>query len=74
VGEQRLDLSAKFSPPTPAGLVRSRLLDLAAHRVVLVLGPAGHGKTTLLGQIAAQFAETVVWYRIDATPRWRRST
>jgi ATP/maltotriose-dependent transcriptional regulator MalT len=69
VGEGRLDLSAKFAPPAPAGLARSRLLDLAAHRVVLVLAPAGHGKTTLLGQIASRFAGTVVWYRIDAADR-----
>ena len=69
VGEGRLDLSAKFAPPAPAGLARGRLLDLAAHRVVLVLAPAGHGKTTLLGQIASRFPGTVVWYRIDAADR-----
>ena len=69
VGEGRLDLSAKFAPPAPAGLARGRLLDLAAHRVVLVLAPAGHGKTTLLGQIASRFAGTVAWYRIDAADR-----
>ena len=63
------DLSAKFAPPVPAGLARSRLLDLAAHRVVLVLAPAGHGKTTLLGQIASRFPGPVVWYRIDAADR-----
>jgi ATP/maltotriose-dependent transcriptional regulator MalT len=34
-----------------------------------VLAPAGHGKTTLLGQIASRFAGTVVWYRIDAADR-----
>src|SRR5690349_9366243 len=69
VGDGRLDLSAKFAPPVPAGLARSRLLDLAAHRVVLVLAPAGHGKTTLLGQIASRFPGPVVWYRIDAADR-----
>jgi DNA-binding SARP family transcriptional activator len=69
VGEGRLDLSAKFAPPAPAGLARSRLLDLGAHRVVLALAPAGHGKTTLLGQMAARFPGTVVWYRIDAADR-----
>ncbi len=69
MGEGRLDLSAKFAPPAPAGLARGRLLDLAAHRVVLVLAPAGHGKTTLLGQIASRFPGTVVWYRIDAADR-----
>ena len=69
MGDGRLDLSAKFAPPVPAGLARSRLLDLAAHRVVLVLAPAGHGKTTLLGQIASRFPGPVVWYRIDAADR-----
>ncbi|HEX5811282.1 MAG TPA: hypothetical protein VFY38_04210, partial [Pseudonocardia sp.] len=69
MGEGRLDLSAKFAPPAPGGLARGRLLDLAAHRVVLVLAPAGHGKTTLLGQIASRFPGTVVWYRIDAADR-----
>jgi DNA-binding SARP family transcriptional activator len=69
VGEGRLDVSAKFAPPAPAGLARGRLLDLGAHRVVLVLAPAGHGKTTLLGQIASRFPGTVVWYRIDAADR-----
>ena len=69
MGEGRLDLSAKFAPPAPAGLARSRLLDLGAHRVVLALAPAGHGKTTLLGQIAARFPGPVVWYRIDAADR-----
>ena len=69
VGEGRLDLSAKFAPPAPGGLARSRLLELGAHRVVLVLAPAGHGKTTLLGQIASRFPGPVVWYRIDAADR-----
>jgi ATP/maltotriose-dependent transcriptional regulator MalT len=64
-----LDLSAKFAPPSPAGLARSRLLELGRHRVVLVLAPAGHGKTTLLGQIASRFPGPVVWYRIDAADR-----
>jgi len=69
VTEQRLDLSAKFIPPEPAGLFRGRLLDVAAHRVGLVLAPAGHGKTTLLGQAASQFDGAVAWYRIDAGDR-----
>ena len=69
MGEGRLDLSAKFAPPAPAGLARGRLLDLGSHRVVLALAPAGHGKTTLLGQIASRFPGTVVWYRIDAADR-----
>ncbi|HVN11599.1 MAG TPA: BTAD domain-containing putative transcriptional regulator [Kineosporiaceae bacterium] len=66
---QRLDLTAKFVPPEPAGLVRARLLDVAAHRVGLVLAPAGHGKTTLLAQIASRFTGAAAWYRIDAADR-----
>src|SRR3954453_10492654 len=67
--DQRLDLSAKFVPPEPAGLVRARLLDGLAHRVGLVLAPAGHGKTTLLGQVASRFDGAVAWYRIDRSDR-----
>jgi len=66
---QRLDLSAKFVPPEPTGLVRRRLLDRLTHRVGLVLAPAGHGKTTLLGQVAANVGGAVAWYRIDAGDR-----
>src|SRR4051794_31635932 len=66
---ERLDLSAKFVPPEPAGLFRGRLLDIAAQRVGLVLAPAGHGKTTLLGQIASRFPGSAAWYRIDTADR-----
>jgi DNA-binding SARP family transcriptional activator/tetratricopeptide (TPR) repeat protein len=66
---QRLDLTAKFVPPEPAGLFRGRLLDLAAQRVGLVLAPAGHGKTTLLGHIASRFPGSAAWYRIDTADR-----
>jgi len=67
--DQRLDLSAKFVPPEPTGLVRGRLLDRLTQRMGLVLAPAGHGKTTLLGQFASDFAGAVAWYRIDAGDR-----
>ncbi|MGZ4626754.1 MAG: BTAD domain-containing putative transcriptional regulator, partial [Kineosporiaceae bacterium] len=66
---QRLDLTSKFVPPEPAGLLRARLLDVATHRVGVVLAPAGHGKTTLLAQIASRFAGSAAWYRIDAADR-----
>jgi DNA-binding SARP family transcriptional activator len=69
MNDQRLDLSAKFVPPEVAGLVRNRLLDRLTQRVGLVLAPAGHGKTTLLGQYAANFNGPVAWYRIDAGDR-----
>ena len=67
--DQRLELSAKFAPPEPTGLVRSRLIDRLTQRTGLILAPAGHGKTTLLGQFAAGFEGTVAWYRIDAGDR-----
>lgn len=69
VSGTRLDLSPKYLPPQITGLQRGRLLDIAAHRVGLVLAPAGHGKTTLLGQVAARFDGAVAWYRIDAADR-----
>jgi DNA-binding SARP family transcriptional activator/tetratricopeptide (TPR) repeat protein len=67
--DQRLDLSAKFVPPEPTGLVRGRLMDRLTQRVGVVLAPAGHGKTTLLGQFAANFGGAVAWYRIDVGDR-----
>lgn len=67
--DSRLDLSAKFIPPEPVGLFRGRLLDVVSHRVGVVLAPAGHGKTTLLGQVASQFDGPVAWYRMDAADR-----
>jgi len=69
MSDRRLDLSAKFGPPRSGGLVRTRLFDLCDHRVGLILAPAGHGKTTLLGQLAADFDGAVVWYRVDADDR-----
>ena len=69
MNDQRLDLSAKFVPPEAAGLVRTRLLDRLSQRVGLVLAPAGHGKTTLLGQFASQFSGSVAWYRMDPGDR-----
>jgi DNA-binding SARP family transcriptional activator len=67
--DPRLDLSAKFIPPEPVGLFRGRLLDVVGHRVGVVLAPAGHGKTTLLGQVASRFEGPVAWYRMDAGDR-----
>ncbi len=65
----RSGLTAKVLPPEPAGLVRERLLKAAATRLVVVVAPAGHGKTTLLGQIAASFDGPVAWYRLDSWDR-----
>jgi DNA-binding SARP family transcriptional activator len=51
-------------------LRRERLLDAlvrAPHRLLLVTGPAGCGKTTLLTQFVQAVQDTgpVVWYRLD---------
>ena len=67
--DHRLDLAPKFVPPGPSGLLRERLLSVGDRRVGVVLAPAGHGKTTLLGQVAAQFDGDVAWYRLDAADR-----
>ena len=69
MGDHRLDLAPKFVPPGPSGLLRERLLTVGDRRVGVVLAPAGHGKTTLLGQVAARFDGDVAWYRLDAADR-----
>ncbi|SFK68664.1 ATP-, maltotriose-and DNA-dependent transcriptional regulator MalT [Geodermatophilus ruber] len=52
--------------PTEAGLRRGRLLDLLQRpaRLVLVVAPAGYGKTTLLTQLAAVRRTGVAWLRV----------
>ena len=65
----RSTFSAKVGPPPPRGLVRERLNSLARCRVGLVVAPAGHGKTTLLAQVAHQFPGAVVWYRAEGADR-----
>jgi DNA-binding SARP family transcriptional activator len=69
MADHRLDLAPKFVPPGPSGLLRERLLSVGDRRVGVVLAPAGHGKTTLLGQVAARFGGDVAWYRLDAADR-----
>jgi DNA-binding SARP family transcriptional activator len=64
---------ARMRPPQVRALPRERLLrSLAAagdHRLVLVTGPAGCGKTTLLAQYTAGLTEPTAWYRLDAGDR-----
>jgi DNA-binding SARP family transcriptional activator len=70
-GRQRMAVvPAKIRPPTVVALVRERVnrsLDLIwAHRLGLVTGPAGSGKTTALAQFAATVDAPVAWYRAEA--------
>jgi len=65
----RVGFNAKALAPQPSGLVRERLLQLTSARVVMVVAPAGHGKTTFLAQAAAAFDGPVAWYRFDAYDR-----
>jgi DNA-binding SARP family transcriptional activator len=62
---------AKIRPPTVVALVRERVnrsLDLVwNHRLGLVTGPAGSGKTTALAQFAATADAPVAWYRAEST-------
>ena len=64
-----LVVAAKDGPPPAGGLVRERLATPPDARVVLVVAPAGHGKTTLLAQLAARANGPVVWYRVDGDDR-----
>ncbi|MQY27806.1 serine/threonine-protein kinase [Nocardia aurantia] len=67
--------ATKFRPPAPARAVveRTRLLDIlraaAERRLILVHGPAGFGKTTLVVQWARELRATgvpVAWLTVDA--------
>jgi len=69
MGGHRLDLAPKFASPDESGLLRERLLAVGSRRVGVVLAPAGHGKTTLLGHVAARFDGDVAWYRLDPGDR-----
>ncbi|HEV7757540.1 MAG TPA: AAA family ATPase, partial [Acidimicrobiales bacterium] len=61
---------ARLRPPTMRALPRERLLALltaAPHPLMLMTGPAGCGKTTLLSQlVAADPHRQAVWYQLDA--------
>ena len=64
-------VGAKIRPPTVVALVRERVnrtLDQVwNHRLGLVVGPAGSGKTTALAQFAAAADAPVAWYQAEAT-------
>jgi ATP/maltotriose-dependent transcriptional regulator MalT len=44
----------------------TRLLDESQARLIVLLAPAGYGKTTLARQWLAQKGKSVVWLRADA--------
>ena len=60
---------ARLRPPQVRGLRRDRLLAALAgaadHRVVLITGPAGWGKTTLLAQLVESGDAPTAWYHLD---------
>jgi DNA-binding SARP family transcriptional activator len=60
---------ARMRPPSVRALRRERLLrslaDAAGHRLVLVTGPAGCGKTTLLAQFVTTGPAPAAWYQLD---------
>src|SRR3712207_825407 len=61
----------------PGALRRSRLLDaLLEHsnrRLLLVIAPAGYGKTTLLLDLVAEAPDPVAWLTLDRGDRDPRS-
>ena len=64
---------ARMRPPPVRALPRERLLrslgGAADHRLVLITGPAGCGKTTLLAQYTSALTTPTAWYRVDAGDR-----
>lgn len=74
--KRRLELPlvpARWRVPAASGLQRQRLLsalqDPWEHGVVLLIAPAGCGKTTLLSQFAAGAGAPVAWFRAESSER-----
>ncbi|MGH2599656.1 MAG: tetratricopeptide repeat protein [Dehalococcoidia bacterium] len=68
-------LLTKVRPPSrrPDALYRSRLVDAllenSDRKLLLVIAPAGYGKTTLLTDFAEQSPAAVAWLTLDAADR-----
>ena len=64
-------LASKLHPPLirPGAVVRSSLIEQLANRdahpIVLVIAPAGYGKTTLLSQWAERNGQAFGWVSVD---------
>lgn len=74
--KHRLELPlvpARWRVPGASGLQRQRLLsalqDPWEHGLVLLIAPAGCGKTTLLSQFAAGAGAPVAWLRAESSER-----
>ncbi len=62
--------TAKFLPPCPLHFLQrdrlvNRLLSYENRKLVIIHGPAGQGKTTLVAGLVSSFGLPVVWYNID---------
>lgn len=74
--KRRLELPlvpARWRVPNAVGLQRHRLLSALEnpweHGLVLLVAPAGCGKTTLLSQFAARAGVPVAWFRVESSER-----
>jgi ATP/maltotriose-dependent transcriptional regulator MalT len=64
-------MSAKTSPPQLVHALRrerlfARLDELTAHSIAWITGPAGAGKSTLVGSYVEARARACIWYQLDA--------
>ena len=71
MGNQSHEIKYAITPPEfdPAKLHRARLVDLIhanlPSRLIVIIAPAGYGKTTLLADFTAHTEFCVCWVRIS---------
>jgi LuxR family maltose regulon positive regulatory protein len=70
------DASTTTAPSRPAGrrhIIKrprlTRLLDQSNARIIMLVAPAGYGKTTLAREWLAEGGRRAVWYQADASSR-----